>query len=665
MAEPEDVIAEGALVATRVARELWSRRTAGARDGPPRLQDCRRRLELFVAAVFPDAPEIGVAEAPAPPSLLTRLARRRTAHLYSRFAISSTDGLRIRLPAELEDVPRREVLDRYRLLALEQAARVTRGTSAAAPAHDLLLRDLYLLSEAAAVDSWLVRLFPRLAPQIRQARLEAARARPPIPGVSPRERDVEAQLSALLAADPSFPPGPLLLAETAHDSLRWAGGRRAALSELTGPYRGLAPVSLWGELTAGPDSLPTASAGDEDRPTPSIRSRILPRRPKLRGAAEDEDDAEPGTWMVRADDLQEKAEDPAGLQRPADRDQDADPGELADALSELPELRLVRSPDTVHEVLVGEDPIHRVSRSESASVAAAIAYPEWDWRAVAYRPRAAVVRELPADLGRADWVEAALMRHAAMVRGVRRDFERLRPRRTALTRQPEGADLDVDAVVAAYADHRAGGVTEGRFYVDSRPQRRDVAIALLVDTSASTDSWVAGDRRIIDVEKEALLIVGEALAVLGDPHAILAFSGEGPARVEIRVLKRFEEHETAAAVRLRIAGLEPGGYTRAGAAIRHATARLMGQAARHRLLLLLSDGRPNDVDQYEGRYGVEDSRVAVAEARLQGLSCFCLTVDREAPRYGTRMFGRDFAVLSRAERLPLVLTKLLRQLVRG
>jgi nitric oxide reductase NorD protein len=183
---------------------------------------------------------------------------------------------------------------------------------------------------------------------------------------------------------------------------------------------------------------------------------------------------------------------------------------------------------------------------------------------------------------------------------------------------------------------------------------------LLVDTSASTDSWVSGDRRIIDVEKEALLVISEALVALGDPHAILSFSGEGPNRVEVRIVKHFDDHTVPADVRPRIAGLEPAGYTRAGAAIRHATAGLMRQRARHRLLLLLSDGRPNDVDQYEGRYGVEDTRVAVAEARLQGLHCCCLTVDREAPRNGTRVFGRDFAVLSRAERLLTVLTTLVR-----
>jgi nitric oxide reductase NorD protein len=133
----------------------------------------------------------------------------------------------------------------------------------------------------------------------------------------------------------------------------------------------------------------------------------------------------------------------------------------------------------------------------------------------------------------------------------------------------------------------------------------------------------------------------------------------------LQVLKRFDEAAGIREVHRRIAGLEPDGYTRAGAAIRHATADLARQAARHRLLLLLSDGRPNDVDQYEGRYGVEDTRTAVAEARLQGVHVFCLTVDREAPRYATRVFGRDFAVLSRAERLPTVLTALLRDLIRG
>jgi nitric oxide reductase NorD protein len=269
-----------------------------------------------------------------------------------------------------------------------------------------------------------------------------------------------------------------------------------------------------------------------------------------------------------------------------------------------------------------------------------------------------------AEAGSEAWVDAALRRYAPMVRTVRRDFERLRPRRTALRSQRDGAELDLDALVSAYSDRLAAGVADDRLYIDTPPIRRDAAITLLVDASGSTDGWVVSDRRIIDVEKEALLIVCEALASLGDPHAVLAFASHGPSRVNVQVLKRFDDGGLND-VRRRIAGLEPDGYTRVGAAIRHTTAALMRQPARHRLLLLLSDGRPNDIDQYEGRYGIEDTRMAVDEARLQGVRIYCLTVDREAPRYATRIFGRDFAVLSRAERLPRVLTSLLRDLVRG
>src|SRR5690606_18442844 len=138
-----------------------------------------------------------------------------------------------------------------------------------------------------------------------------------------------------------------------------------------------------------------------------------------------------------------------------------------------------------------------------------------------------------------------------------------------------------------------------------RPERRDVAVALLADVSGSTDSWVSGSRRVIDVEREALVVVTHALAARGDPFAVYAFSGEGPGRVDVRVVKHFAE-PAGAAVDRRIAGLHPERYTRMGAAFRHATARLMQQPARHRLLLVLSDGKPNDVDRYEGRYGVED-----------------------------------------------------------
>src|SRR5262249_3567388 len=161
-----------------------------------------------------------------------------------------------------------------------------------------------------------------------------------------------------------------------------------------------------------------------------------------------------------------------------------------------------------------------------------------------------------------------------------------------------------------------GHAPDDRVYTATRPARRGLAIVLLVDVSGSTDTRV-GDGRIIDLEKEALLLTAEALDALGDEYAIVAFTGKSAADVRLREVKNFAERN-GEAVRRRISALRPEGYTRLGPAVRHATALLARPGAGHRLLLILSDGRPNDVDEYEGRYGIEDSRQAIAEARQQG-----------------------------------------------
>jgi nitric oxide reductase NorD protein len=151
-----------------------------------------------------------------------------------------------------------------------------------------------------------------------------------------------------------------------------------------------------------------------------------------------------------------------------------------------------------------------------------------------YDSTGAVVREVPLRAGDPAWARHALERHAPLLRRVRRDFERLRPRREILGGPLDGSDLDLDAYVTATADVRAGSSPDGRLYLADRRMRRGAAIFLLVDVSASTDSWAARDRRVIDVERDALLIVGEALAALGDAHAIFAFRGEGAGGVEAR-----------------------------------------------------------------------------------------------------------------------------------
>ena len=230
---------------------------------------------------------------------------------------------------------------------------------------------------------------------------------------------------------------------------------------------------------------------------PSGRTRTLDRRPREADAAEEEDDAEPGTWMVRADDAAGKSRGPgraAATCRPGQAG-----GSRTTWPRHWPNCRRrgwCARPNRSREILVGRGPdsarAHGLIRGAGS---AGFSYPEWDWQRRRVPAQCGSRAGAPAAEARGRYLGA---RHASAAcahssAAVRRDFERLRPRRMALRRQPDGAELDVDAMVTAYADRRGRrGSADDRFYIDCRPVRRDAAIMLLVDTSASTDGWVAG-----------------------------------------------------------------------------------------------------------------------------------------------------------------------------
>ncbi len=665
MGEPEGLLIEGARVAVAGARDLWWRVRPAAAAPDLALGQVRQRLELFLSALYGERVPILPADPEPAPTWLARLLGRAPRLLAPAGARAATDGHHVWLPRALDARDGEPAaLDRYRLLAVEQAARIAYGFARAHP-HEASRteRDLYWVAAATVVDHGLARDLPGLAPGLRAARAAALVARPPLERLLEAERAVERMVRDVLAAELASPA--LAGIETPDDARAWARAHVLRL-RTAGRYRGVAPVALWGEPRQ-PASAPGTREGGEPDPSPPrpARAAILRRRPRARPARDDEDDASPGMWMVRFDDPMESAEDPMGLQRPADHDDSADAGALGDALADLPEARIVRTPGSPREVLQSDaaPPSRMAGAAALRAGDPGITYPEWDHRLGAYRFPGAIVRPTRATAGDVEWAELVLYRRATLLRQVRRRFDGLRPRRVHLGRQPDGPELDLTAYVTAFADWRAGGPGDDRLYITSRPARRDLAIAVLVDVSASTDAWVGGSLRIVDVEKEALVMLLEALDMLGDRHAVLAFSGQGPRAVHVRTVKDFNEASGTAA-RRRIAALEPDGYTRVGAAVRHASALLGRERARHRLLLLLSDGKPNDVDEYAGRYGIEDTRQAVAEARLQGLTPFCLTVDREAPAYLPAIFGpRGFAVLSRPELLPTVLVEVLRSLV--
>ena len=203
---------------------------------------------------------------------------------------------------------------------------------------------------------------------------------------------------------------------------------------------------------------------------------------------------------------------------------------------------------------------------------------------------------------------------------------------------------------------------ERGLYRDIRAQQRDLACLLLADLSLSTDAYVSNEARVIDVIRDTLFLFSEALSVTGDRFGLYGFSSLRRDNVRFHVLKDFAERYDNTA-RGRIAALKPGYYTRMGAAIRHATTILTEQRAQQRLMLILTDGKPNDLDHYEGRYGIEDTRHAVLEAREQGLQPFCVTVDEKGSDYLSHLFGLGrYVVIRKPADLPKQLPLLYAQL---
>lgn len=656
MAEAEDVIVDAARHATVYAQQMWRRRQR-PEAAPVELADVAPRLSLLLAALYGHAPALRVAQPPAPVTVLARwLARDRRP--WPTQPVPATDGASLWLPRRLSGVA--EPLAAWRLMALRQAERARRGAPAAAAALDAAARDALCVLEADAADAALAARLPALAPALAEARAEALARRPPVSAFAPPRQAFERWLRERLAA-PIGAPWPLR--QSVDEARRLAPALGAALHADLWTGALLVPAARRGD-----DAMD--DAGDDDDPDAPVRSARLQRQPQVRAPEPGEDDAGLGAWMVQTAQPHESAEDPHGLQRPTDRDDVEAPEAHAESVSELAQARLVRSARRAREVLLSDDAPPPGARVEARDAAQAPSpavwhYPEWDWKAGLYRHPGAAVHELDAVAGDPAWVARTLAAHGALATGIRRHFEMLRAQRQRLWRQFDGDEPDLDALIAARADFRAGLPLSQRLYRSQRLARRDVAVLLLADVSGSTDGWVTGQRRIVDVEREALLLVSLALEGLGAPYAVQAFSGRGAGRVTVRSLKRFDEPH-GDAVALRIAGLEPEHSTRVGAALRHASRLLAQQPAQHRLLVLLSDGKPNDIDHYEGRFGLEDTRQAALEARAQGLSLFCLTVDREAGSYLGHLFGpQHYALLQHPERLAAVLLDWMKRLLQA
>ena len=642
MADAEDVLLAAAERLSRAARRIRAKpREPEYRD--PDLAGAVLRLERWLVACFGRSWPIVLCEAPSPPGWLRRALDRLPPWQIAPLPMAGTDGDCLVLPRSAFGS------GSIHLAALALAHRLARDLSRRSEGSPLC-RDVAWLLEAASGEVALAALLPGLAESFERARAVALAARPRLDSLRGSERVVEELVRSLLLA-------PESAAE--HDLAEW-------LDRADSDYRGVAPVAHWG-IPVGRHTRAREGARtdrrDEStsrRPTQRSLARLVRRRPMQ------EETRGPGPFIVPPADPHLSIQDPRGVARPIDSgDEDLDA--LADEISRLDELSTVRSARAVREVLQNPWASSAGTPGEESTPihVDTLSYPEWDFRRAAYRDPGVVLHEMPVARSDPAWVSRAFERHRPLIASLQRQFLALRPRLEHVPRQIDGDEIDVDAWVGEHADRLAGATPPGRVYRAPRRRRRDLAVALLVDASGSTDAWISRDARVIDVAKEAALCLSEALSAVGDRHAIYAFSGRGPGDVRVWIAKSFAQ-PLGAAARARIGALEPDRATRLGGPIRHVTAALAQVPAQTRILLVLSDGKPNDDDCYEGDHGVEDVRQAVHEARAAGMRPFCVTIDRRGASYLPRLFGPSgYTLLWDASQLPARLPQIYRHLTRG
>ncbi|MEQ1592146.1 MAG: VWA domain-containing protein, partial [Thiobacillaceae bacterium] len=282
---------------------------------------------------------------------------------------------------------------------------------------------------------------------------------------------------------------------------------------------------------------------------------------------------------------------------------------------------------------------------------------EWDHGRQHYRKNWCVMREKPVQPVYDNFYRETLDKHAPIVKHLRKRFEAMRDENRLEKRQSDGDEIDIDALIEALADARDGREMSDRLFVRQHRAERNIAVVFLVDMSGSTKGWIN------EAEREALILLCEALELLGDRYAIYGFSGTTRKRCELFRIKTFDEAYSPE-VKARIAGIRPQEYTRMGFAIRHMTTLLNQIAARTKVMVTLSDGRPDDYfDVYRGVYGVEDTRMALLEAGRTGIHPFCITLDHDARDYLPHMYGAArYIILDDVRQLPVKVTDIYRKI---
>jgi nitric oxide reductase NorD protein len=339
-----------------------------------------------------------------------------------------------------------------------------------------------------------------------------------------------------------------------------------------------------------------------------------------------------------------------------DSDDDEDSSETVE---DLDKITLAKQQDQQKSAQIKIDLDLPSASEDDIPLGEGIKLPEWDYRTQTLQADRCLLQPMLPKDAQAAKLPVRLQKISKIIQA---QFEQLRSVRYWLKAQPQGEELDLSAWLDFHVESKISPSAEKGLYKSFRGNNRDLSCLLLADLSMSTDAHLDNENRVIDVVQDSMLLFGEALQAVGDNFAMYGFSSVKRHNVRFTMLKNFNENYSDH-VRGRIQAIRPGFYTRMGAAIRQATQVINDQKSSEKLLLILTDGKPNDIDHYEGRFGIEDTRNAINEAKRLGIKPFCITIDTDAQEYLPYLFGSDgFTVILRPEQLPLRLPQLYHQL---
>lgn len=414
-------------------------------------------------------------------------------------------------------------------------------------------------------------------------------------------------------------------------------------------YMPFAPVPFWLQFSL-PESGSTATEEQADPATPPPTAAHSSRKLGLRKDQEQQNRKD--SFIIHRFESILSWVESMNINRSVDDDDDENAQKAADDQDEITLSKQDRKAATrlrLHLDLSPADAEHEALSGEHT-------YSEWNYRSRSYMPDHCRVLEAPAQ---PDGLR--FQANERQMREVRRQFDALRPRRILQPRQVDGQELDLDALLTTRADLAATGRGSDRIWQMARQTERDLSVAFLIDTSRSTEAAI-GDTSVIEVARDAMASLAAGIDAAGDRLGIWGFSSLRRDRVFLTRCKDFQESYGTETTD-NIGALKPGHYTRLGAAIRHVSAQLAKEPSTRKLLIVLTDGKPNDLDHYEGIHGIEDSHMAVREARTAGQSLHGIIIDEDGQDWFARIFGRGgFTLLPHPERLGRVLPDLYRTL---